>query len=426
MRAFRRLIFGATGRTGLPLALLALLLFLSFPCGGAEQPTLLNRTAGIGPAELAVIVNERDPLSRRIAAYYQKRRAIPDRNIIRIAFTPGRPVLSRKEFDRLKAEVDAKTPPAVQAYALTWVAPYRVECMSITTAFAAGFDPTYCATGCKLTKPSPYFNSDSKRPYRDFGLRPAMSIAAVNFDFAKALIDRGVISDSSFPRGTAYLLQTSDRNRTVRINGIERARSRQLTEQVRLALLRQDFIRDKNDVLFYFTGLAKVPLYNTNRYLPGAIADHLTSAGGVLTGGSQMSALRWLEAGATGSYGAVVEPCNFPSKFPVPQIVMTRYLKGESLIEAYWKSVAMPGQGIFIGEPLAKPFGGFRTTLQGNRLTIYSPNLPPGDYRLYGANAPTGPFTPVATGSTLSPTPHRLQFEVTEKHPYYLLKRLSR
>ena len=69
-----------------------------------------------------------------------------------------------------------------------------------------------------------------------------------------------------------------------------------------------------------------------------------------------MSALRWLEAGATGSYGAVVEPCNFPQKFPNPVIAIGRYLQGETLIEAYWKSVAMPGQGVFIGEPLASPF----------------------------------------------------------------------
>jgi hypothetical protein len=32
---------------------------------------------------------------------------------------------------------------------------------------------------------------------------------------------------------------------------------------------------------------------------------------------------------------------------------MRRYLDGETLLEAYWKSVAMPGQGIFIGDPLA-------------------------------------------------------------------------
>jgi uncharacterized protein (TIGR03790 family) len=72
--------------------------------------------------------------------------------------------------------------------------------------------------------------------------------------------------------------------------------------------------------------------------------------------GGQMSALRWLEAGATGSYGTVVEPCNLPQKFPNPALVAANYLKGDTLIEAYWKSVAMPGQGIFIGEPLAAPF----------------------------------------------------------------------
>lgn len=47
-----------------------------------------------------------------------------------------------------------------------------------------------------------------------------------------------------------------------------------------------------------------------------------------------MSSLDWLAAGATGSYGAVVEPCNFPSKFPLPALVMALYLQGETLIEA--------------------------------------------------------------------------------------------
>lgn len=96
---------------------------------------------------------------------------------------------------------------------------------------------------------------------------------------------------------------------------------------------------------------------NTDRFLPGAIADHLTSYGGVLDGKGQMSSLRWLEAGATASYGTVVEPCAFPQKFPDVPILMRRYLSGETAIEAYWKSVAMPSQGVFVGEPLANPFG---------------------------------------------------------------------
>jgi len=108
--------------------------------------------------------------------------------------------------------------------------------------------------------------------------------------------------------------------------------------------------------MFYFTGAVTVPDLNTNRFLPGAVADHLTSFGGMLTDSPQMSSLRWLEAGATGSYGTVVEPCAFPEKFPNVIMLMSYYTAGETLIEAYWKSVQMPGQGIFIGEPLAAPF----------------------------------------------------------------------
>jgi uncharacterized protein (TIGR03790 family) len=70
----------------------------------------------------------------------------------------------------------------------------------------------------------------------------------------------------------------------------------------------------------------------------------------------QMSSMRWLEAGATGSYGTVVEPCNIVQKFPNLPVVFNHYLQGETLIESYWKSMQMPGQGIFIGEPLAAPF----------------------------------------------------------------------
>jgi len=69
-----------------------------------------------------------------------------------------------------------------------------------------------------------------------------------------------------------------------------------------------------------------------------------------------MSILNWIDAGVTGSYGTVVEPCSYVQKFPDPRIVMQKYLSGSSLIEAYWKSVKMPGQGLFVGEPLAAPF----------------------------------------------------------------------
>ncbi|MFY9328489.1 MAG: TIGR03790 family protein [Georgfuchsia sp.] len=166
--------------------------------------------------QLAVVVNTQDPLSVQIGEYYAKQRHILFQNYIKVSFPSGSTTLTREEFGRIKAEVGNKTLPHIQAYALTWAAPYRVECMSITTAFAFGFDPAFCASGCKPTRTSPYFNSSARLPYRQLGMRPTMAIAATSFENAKALIDRGVESDGSMPTGTTYLLSTSDTSRNVR------------------------------------------------------------------------------------------------------------------------------------------------------------------------------------------------------------------
>jgi uncharacterized protein (TIGR03790 family) len=322
-------------------------------CARAEGTAPL--ASRIGPEQLAVIVNDADPLSRRIAGYYRSQRHIPADNMIHLRFAPGATTMARVDFERLKAQVDRQTPPGVQAYALTWAAPYRVECMSITTAFALGYNSAYCAPGCRATRASPYFDSNSRAPQTDLALRPTMAIAALDFAHAKALIDRGVAADNTFPRGTGYLVSTTDRYRNVRAP-IYPAVVKYLGLFLDLHVVTADSIAHKDDVLFYFTGSAQVANVDTNHFLPGAVADHLTSTGGQLTDSHQMSSLRWLEAGATGSYGAVVEPCNFPQKFPNPGVLISRYLQGETLLEAYWKSVAWPGQGIFIGEPLAAPF----------------------------------------------------------------------
>jgi uncharacterized protein (TIGR03790 family) len=200
----------------------------------------------------------------------------------------------------------------------------------------------------------PYFDAATARPRDDLHIRPAMSIAALDFAHAKALIDRGVQSDNTLPQGTAYMVATDDRSRNVRASEYAKSGGQQ---QVKVAFLHGTVVRDRHDVMFYFIGAATVPALDSNRFLPGAVADHLTSFGGMLTSESgQMSSLRWLEAGATGSYGTVIEPCNILGKFPDIGVLMNHYLAGETLIEAYWKSVLMPGQGLFIGEPLAAPF----------------------------------------------------------------------
>lgn len=326
------------------------------PVEAAATHRLLTTQPGFTARDIAVIINDRSPMSRRIGEYYQKARNIPTENIVRIRFEFNATVMSPGLFNRLIESVEKQTPESVQAYVLTWSSPYRVGCMSITTAFAAGYNEAFCADKCSRTLRSPYYNSDSKTPYNDYGWRPTIALAGSSYENVKELIDRGIRSDHTFPTGAAYLLTTSDRARSSR-SGWFPAIKEYFGNFWDVRLINADTIRNKTDVMFYFTGLKTVPDIKSNRYLPGAIADHLTSAGGQLTDSRQMSILRWLEAGVTGSYGAVVEPCNFPQKFPHPGIVMLNYLRGSSLIEAYWKSVAWPGQGIFVGEPLAKPFG---------------------------------------------------------------------
>ena len=325
---------------------------LGLVLAGAGGPP---RAMALGAAQLAVVINVADPLSVAIGDYYVRARHIPPRNVARIAFGYHRTIIAAAEFAALKAAVDAQLPATVQAYALTWARPYRVECMSITAAFTFGFDRRYCATGCQLTQLSRYFDSDSAVPYRDLGLRPAMSLAATTFAEAKALIDRGLRADGTAPAGTAYLLYGGDPVRDVRAAGYADA-AMLARGRVRIVVQQSPALRDRHDVMFYFLGAVRVAGLETDHFLPGAVADHLTSYGGALTDSSQMSSLHWLEAGATASYGTVVEPCNFATKFPSPALLMRRYLAGETVLEAYWKSVAMPGQGVFIGEPLAAPY----------------------------------------------------------------------
>ncbi len=117
-------------------------------------------------------------------------------------------------------------------------------------------------------------------------------------------------------------------------------------------------------------------------------------------------------------------PATYPQKFPVPGVVIQHYLRGETLIEAYWKSVAWPGEGIFIGEPLASPYSGYRLTQYAQGTTLRTFLLQTGRYRLESADKPAGPF---ATDTTLTITRSGIQHFELDKltRPYYRLVRLA-
>ena len=405
-----------------------LFMFAFAASAAVGRPEIILPASGLVAKDLAVVINTEDPLSMQIGHYYQQRRNIPAENIIRIAFEPGKSVMHPGEFAVLEKQVARQTPKYVQAYALTWAAPYRVGCMSISSAFAFGYDRKFCAKGCKPTAGSIYAGSDSLQPQADFGIRPTMLIAAENLEQAKALIDRGVATDTlslaTAQKGMAYLITTPDKTRSVRNVYFPEIQA-QLGLTLPVANMSVDSVQQATNVMFYFTGAKFVPDIESNQYLPGAMADHLTSTGGQLTDSHQMSALRWLEAGLTGSYGTVVEPCNLLAKFPNPLVAMRHYLSGASLIEAYWKSVATPGQGVFIGEPLAAPYRSYQLQDETQRVLLTSPVLGPGHYKILAADKKDGPFTLLHSGIELDRFSPVISL-AKPLRPVYKIERLER
>ncbi len=322
-------------------------------------------------ADLGLLINTADPYSVAVGEFYASQRGIPEANIARVTL-PIKASLSEAEFMALQAQVQEKLGPQVQALALAWNLPYAVECNSITSALAMGFQPEICKNSCGPSKVSPYFSYLGARPFSDLGLRPAMMLASRSVDDAKALIARGIDADQSLPSfasSNAFFVSTPDAARNVRAT--------QFPPATHLKPWGIDARRESSQALpvmprtlLYMTGLVKVEGLASVDWLPGALADHLTSFGGQLDAVSpsgQMSVLDWLQSGATASYGTVSEPCNHRQKFPHPQLLLLFYMQGVTALEAYWHSVAWPGQGVFVGEPLAAPFAPKFTPKFGQR-----------------------------------------------------------
>jgi uncharacterized protein (TIGR03790 family) len=333
-----------------------------------------------------VLIAEGDATSEAIARAYQAARGIPEANMIRVAVPAGSDVISAADFATLKAAVDAKLPASAQATLVTWTQPSRVSgtcSMGLTSALALGYSAAYCGA-CSRTQASSYFDSEVSRPWDQLKIRPSMMLGASTLAAAQALINRGVAADGTAPTGTGYLVRTSDAARSVRYADYT-ALPAAWTTAPGLSLRYTDasasnaaqVISNQSDVLFYFTGLARVTQLDTNRFLPGAVADHLTSYGGQLpTGNGQMPITDWLTAGATASHGTVEEPCNYTEKFSKASVLIEHYLRGDTLIEAYWKSVAWPGQGLFVGEPLARPWVDDTTgNIEGSEWVVRSRSL---------------------------------------------------
>jgi uncharacterized protein (TIGR03790 family) len=329
---------------------------------------------------VAIVVNQSSSNSLELGNYYAERRGVPPQNLIRMDW-PGAPTeWTYQSFSNALLEVvrsalvSRQLTNQVDYLILSMDIPYRVidgaTVNSTTSALYYGFKEDGPAPGpgapdsCSLPSASASAYAGSELPFRSVSpgnISPTnllvMMITASNLGLAKLTVDQGAVSDGTFPSAPVYLAKGPDYARNIRYaladnavfeNRVQGALTMERTEATGPAGF--------GTILGFQSGAYAYGVSGAS-FVPGGFADNLTSYGGILfqDNSSQLNLLALLAAGASGSYGTVVEPCAYLEKFPSPMAYFYQ-ARGFNLAESYYQSLTNPYQGILVGEPLAAPF----------------------------------------------------------------------
>jgi uncharacterized protein (TIGR03790 family) len=353
--------------------------------------------AGGSGLNVVVVVNQNSTNSVQLGNYYCERRGVPPQNLLRINWAGSNIWWSRSDFETyllnpLVSMLSSRgLTNQVDYIVLSMDIPYQIRASdgmnSTTAALFYGFKGNGAGDSCSLPTASSNGYAFSEGIFRQ---TPPVAVSSnswlvtmltsSNLTLAKAIIDHGVASDGTVPTQTVWLAKSSDYFRNVRYLEFD--------DTIFDARVNGDFsiVRTNIDppigltnMLGYMNGHANFSIVS-NAFVPGAMADSLTSYGGIMfdPGNPQTDLLAFMNAGACGSYGTVVEPCGWLQKFPSPQDYFYQY-RGFSLAECYYMSLANPYQGLIVGEPLAAPFarppGGAWVNLPANSLLSGTTNF---------------------------------------------------
>lgn len=168
---------------------------------------------------------------------------------------------------------------------------------------------------------------------------------------------RSAAADGTRPTGTVYFVRNGDVRSTTREWGFASAVDKLKSLGVDAVIEEGVLPQKKGRVAGAMIGIADFDWPKSeSTILPGAIVEHLTSFGGVMTKGAGQTPLtEFLRHGAAGSSGTVTEPYAIQAKFPNP-FIHVHYASGCSLAEAFYLSVTGPYQLLIVGDPLCNPW----------------------------------------------------------------------
>ncbi len=200
---------------------------------------------------------------------------------------------------------------------------------------------------------------------------------------------RSASADGTHPKGTIYYVKNDDVRSTVRDKSFPEAVAELKKLGVAAKILQGTVPLNRFDVQGVMMGTAAFGWRASgSTILPGAICEHFTSYGGIMTADAGQTPLsEFLRYGAAGSSGTVTEPYAIANKFPSPMI-QVHYARGCTLAEAFYQSVWSPFQLLIVGDPLCRPWADIpRVSVKGveagatvrGRLTLEPSATLPGD-----------------------------------------------
>lgn len=348
--------------------------------------------AGGSPENAVLLVDPSNPESLLVANYYRARRDLPDLNLVymppnaanyaQFASTHSDVFLGTLDNLGLADHIDYVILPSGGGFYIPAPGLVADGCAPVTRFAAPApytliFQESTILAGTAQNLGNGYFrNGDDARAF-DSSLAYALGAPSATgkryFIGAQlgytgtlgnslaevlATIDRSVLADGTHPTGTIYFMQTNDPARSGPRQGLFPAAVNAITALGGQAQhLLADLPLGHTDALGVLTGLADPDIDNPGfAVLPGAFCDHLTSFAATFDVASQVKMSRWIAKGASGTSGAVEEPCNYSGKFPTARLHVF-YEQGSSLGESWFRSLAFaPFQQLFTGDPLTRPF----------------------------------------------------------------------
>ncbi|MBI5773062.1 MAG: TIGR03790 family protein [Verrucomicrobia bacterium] len=372
-----------------------------------------SAVAGGGPQNVLLIVNGQSQASLEIASHYQQLRNLPEDNILHLAgsntaafYTGGDlrrtltvasfrtnvlwPALNYLRARGLSNQVDylvysTDIPTRIDCAAesnVTSVAGASVFSLTAMSAFAdlvEGVNTSSNAAGTAVQAFRGFtYNSNSPatfttnvthatvwaasptRQYYNSTLLGWTHWFGNTTDELKAYLTRARAADGTRPTGTIYMDDNAD------VRGQTRRSQFAGTSNELAALGIASFIITNNpapysivnrpDILGAVMGAAAPLVPAGSTYLPGSIAESLTSFSGILdnSGIGQFRMSQHLGVGVAGTSGTITEPFAISGKFPAARM-HAHYARGATLGEAFTLSVQTPYHLLVMGDALCRP-----------------------------------------------------------------------